>query len=74
MPENECMYCQLEKNHKAYARIGFENDFCEKHKQVPQSKSNPLDYIDDGIEIEREQNQIHSEHEEQDRRDFPKRR
>ncbi len=39
--------------------------------KMPISNDNPLDHLDDGIDLCREDDEIHREHHEQDKRDFP---
>jgi hypothetical protein len=72
--DHECFTCQLEKEGKAFARIGFEKDLCGKHKKKCESRCNPLDHIDDGIDLNKEHDLIHREHHEKDIRDYPKER
>ncbi len=64
---NECMYCQLEKSDKAFAYHGLEDHYCIKHKHMPKSKSNPLDFVDDEVDLAHEHDEITREMEEQDR-------
>ncbi len=66
------MYCQLEKSDKVFAYHGLEEDYCDKHKNMPINNSNLLDYIDDGIDLDKEQDEIYNEIETRNRKDYPK--
>ena len=64
---NKCLHCQIEQGGKVFAHHGFENDYCDKHKGRPLPKDNPLDHIDDAIDLAEEFDMIHKEHDEMDR-------
>ena len=66
---NKCLHCQIEQGGKVFAHHGFENDYCDKHKDKTWQNCPQLDYlhIDDEINLDLEFDMIHKEHDEMDR-------